>query len=911
MLNIKRNVLSAALASAIIASSGQAFAQAAEAPKVLTAEEAAAAEAKAKAEAEAAAAATTLEVVEVRGIRRGVENAIETKRASRQIVEAVSAEDIGKLPDASIADSIARLPGLTAQRDRGRASEINIRGLAGDFATTTLNGREQVSLGNNRGVEFDQYPSELMSQVVVYKTANASLVNQGISGTVDLQTIRPLNFSERVVAVNARGEMNDLDGETSYGNRFSISYVDQFADNTVGIALGYARLNNPAQGHQFEAWGYNGGGELEGGKLYDFQNDNTRDGFMGTVEYRPTDSYTTMFDFYYSRFDKEEQKRGMEFSTGTRTNVVRDATGTATSFDFTGFDPVVRNDFNGSDDTLLSFGWNQKFTLSEAWAINVDVSHSEADREERILETYSGLVPGVTDRGSARFNSDGFFDFDFGLDYGDPDILRLQDPGGWGQDGYVKDFEVRDTLSSGRADVERTFETGMVSALKFGVNVSDRFKSRGSDENFLCLVACRDGATLEIPSNLLTGSEFGFAGVPGITGYNAQGALASLYNLRQNDNRDITNKNWEVDETINTFYAMANIDTELGSVPVTGNVGVQYVDTRQSSEGFITYGGNPLGQPISGGADYSEVLPSLNLNFELPWEQVVRLGVGRQMARPRLDQMRASADFGINRTPTSCPPTDPAPCPRWSGGGGNPELEPWISNSGDVSYEKYFGEPGSLGYVSAAYFYKDLRTYIYDQIVPFDFTGLPVPPGTLPADIPVSNIGDFTSPQNGEGGTLRGLELAVSVPFGLFWDPLEGLGMQASYTDSTTNIEPDGPGSSQPLPGFSKYTSNVTLFYEIAGFSIRGSRRSRSEFLGEVQGFGGDRTRILFAGEAVVDLQVGYTLQSGSLEGLSILAQVSNLTDEPFRSNFNGLDQRPRQFFEYGRNYLLGVSYRF
>ena len=143
MLNIKRNVLSAALASAIIASSGQAYAQAAaEAPKAMTAEEVAAAEAKAKAEAEAAAAATTLDVVEVRGIRRGVENAIETKRESRQIIEAVSAEDIGKLPDASIADSIARLPGLTAQRDRGRASEINIRGLAGDFATTTLNGRE-------------------------------------------------------------------------------------------------------------------------------------------------------------------------------------------------------------------------------------------------------------------------------------------------------------------------------------------------------------------------------------------------------------------------------------------------------------------------------------------------------------------------------------------------------------------------------------------------------------------------------------------------------------------------------------------------------------------------------------------------------------------------------------------------
>src|SRR5690606_12643532 len=114
----------------------------------------------------------------------------DTKQAEDTIVEAISAEDIGKLPDASIADSIARLPGLTAQRFAGKPQEINIRGFAGDFSTTLLNGREQVSMGNNRGVEFDQYPSELMSQVVVHKTTDGTLVGQGLSGTVDLKTIR-------------------------------------------------------------------------------------------------------------------------------------------------------------------------------------------------------------------------------------------------------------------------------------------------------------------------------------------------------------------------------------------------------------------------------------------------------------------------------------------------------------------------------------------------------------------------------------------------------------------------------------------------------------------------------------------------------------------------------------------------
>ncbi len=891
MLNLKRNMLSAALASALLAMASGVYAQEAE---VETTEE----EDEAKA----------LDQVVVTGIRAGIENAIETKQSSSSIVEAISSEDIGKLPDVSIADSIARLPGLTAQRDRGRAQEINIRGFAGDFSTTTLNGREQVSLGNNRGVEFDQYPSELVNQVVVYKTPDASLVGQGLSGTVDLQTVRPLNFPGRAIAANARLDQHRLEGEKENGNRFSLSYVDQFADNTVGLALGYARLNNPSQGHQFEAWGYPDG-VLGGGKLYDFENSNERDGFMGVLEYRPSDSYSTILDVYYSKFDKEEFKRGMEFglvwgSAGNPvTSTVNPATGTTTSATFNNFQPVIRNDFNGAQDDLFAIGWNQEFTFSDDWKLTTDLSYSDAERDERILETYAGLAPGRSDSISMTFNPDGYFDFGFGLDYADPSILRLGDPGGWGQDGYIKDFQVKDSLTAARIDLERSFETGMISSLEFGFNVTDREKSRASNESFLCLNVCRDGTALAIPGSLTGDSSFGFAGLPGIFGYDARVALATLYSLPPNFNPDIANKNWQVDETLTSVFIKANIDTDLGSVPVRGNLGIQVVNADQSSDGFATYEGNPIGDPISGGAEYRTYLPSLNLIFSFHNDQMLRFGAGRQMARPRMDELRASQGYGINREGRPG-----FPGPFFSGGGGNPELRPWIANALDLSYEKYFG---GKGYFSAAYFHKDLRTYIYSQDIPFDFAGLVIPPGTPPEFIPPSTLGVVNAPANGEGGTLKGFEFALSVPFGMLWEPLEGFGLQAAYTDSDTSIQPDGPETAGPLPGFSKYTSNVTLYYERYGFSIRGSRRSRSQFLGEVQGFGGDRTRIFFEGESVLDLQLGYQIQSGALKNLTFLFQVSNLGDEPFRSNFDDIEDRPRQFFEYGRNYLLGVNYRF
>ena len=208
-----------------------------------------------------------IEEVVVTGIRHSIETSIATKRESTSIVEVVSAEDIGKLPDTSIADSIARLPGVTAQRIEGRPAAISIRGLGEDYAGALLNGRQVVSSGEGRSAEYDQFPSELVNQVIVYKTVDAGVVGQGLSGTIDIRPLMPLSLNRRQIALSARAEKNSNGGLSStgkgeYGNRFSASYVDQYADDTVGLAhrlrtprfagtgqkirlLGYRRLQRP------------------------------------------------------------------------------------------------------------------------------------------------------------------------------------------------------------------------------------------------------------------------------------------------------------------------------------------------------------------------------------------------------------------------------------------------------------------------------------------------------------------------------------------------------------------------------------------------------------------------------------------------------------------------------------------
>lgn len=898
MQPLKRNLLSMALASATLMLANAAYAQSAD-------------------QSQPQSEADDLDAIEVVGIRRSIQESIDAKQASNSIVEAISAEDIGKLPDTSIADSIARLPGLTAQRFGGRPQEINIRGFAGDFSTTTLNGREQVSLGNNRGVEFDQYPSELVSQVLVYKTPDAQLIGQGLSGTVDLKTVRPLAYGKQAFAANIRGDQNEIGDEKNNGYRYSFSYIDQFADNTVGIALGYAHLNNPGQSKQFgDTWGYNDDGIYGGGKLYDLENENERDGLMAVLEFAPNDDYRMVLDVFYSQFDREEQKRGMEFAAAF--GGTQPPTGnTPAQASFTGINPVIRNDFNATYDDLFAIGWKHELTLSPNWTASADISYSDATREERILETYSGVGPALArDTLTVTRNSDGYFDHDFGYDYGDPSILRLGDPGGWGQDGYIKDFEVKDSLTSLRFDFERTFDDGWFSSVEFGANLTDRTKSRASNEAFLDLTACLggvspscpDGVSAPMPSNLATSSAYNAYGVSSIYGYDAQRAYETIYTRRANANGDISNKNWEVNEQVTTAFVQANINTDIGSVSVKGNAGFQVVSVDQKSEGLRTYPGNGVGVDISGGASYTDFLPTLNLSFGLPWDQMVRFGAGRQLARPRMDDLRANASVGYDRNYRR---PDNTIVPTWTQSAGNPELQPWEANAYDLSYEKYFG--GNKAYVSVAYFYKNLKTYIYNETTLFNIADITeFPPSQYPADAPTDPIGYFSRPVNGEGGTIKGYELAVSLPLDVLWEPLLGFGVQANYSDTTSSIQPLGPAfPNEPLPGLSKYISNITAYYERFGFSTRVSQRHRSQFVGEVQGFGGDRTRRTFEGETVTDVQMGYTFQSGPMKNLSILLQVNNLENEPFRSSFNGDNTRPREYFEYGRTYLFGVNYRY
>jgi iron complex outermembrane receptor protein len=884
----------------------------------------------------AAPSPDTVEEITVTGIRAGIENAIAMKKTSSSIVEAVSAEDIGKLPDTSIAESLARLPGLTAQRLDGRAQSISIRGLGPDYNTVLLNGREQVSTGDNRGVEFDQYPSEILSGVLVYKTPDAALIGQGLAGTADLQTIRPLKYGKRVLSANARYEFNsedklNPDGKDT-GHRFSATYVDQFLNDTLGVAIAVSDISTPTQSRRFNAWGYpttaSGDLVIGGAKPYVQSNNLKRTGVIGVLEYSPTDKFRTSLDLYYSEFREKQILRGIELPLYWSSAVLQPGytaqDGLITQGTYTGVKGVMRNDLNTRNTKLKSAGWNIAYDTDNGWTLSADLSHSDAKRRDVIFESYSGTGPaGVGATDTMTFNTTPGAGTTFGstLDYTNSTLFVLTDPQGWGagaaggaltQAGFYNTPAIKDELNAIRLEAERELSWGPINKVEFGYNASRREKSKEVHESFLTFGGrIADGAPLSrpIPKEALLGTvSLELIGIKAMLAYDPTYLLDNgVYTLIADQNPAVQTRNWAVKEDVQIAYAKFNIDSTVGSVPVTGNTGLQVVYTDQSSTGTRIDPADTT-HPTSndGGDKYTYVLPSLNLTFDLSNETFLRFGAARTLARARMDELRASQSFNMNNSNLTS--TDPNNS-FFSTEGGNPELRPYIADGVDVALEKYFGRSA---YISAAGYYKKLSNFVNSSSSHIeDFSAFV--PMLSPAQQAAlgTTQGLAKGPENGKGGYIRGIELSASVTGDIFFEPLRNFGLiiSGSYTDSSVKL--DENSAAIDMPGLSKKVVNTTFYYENNGFNARISNRYRSKFLGEVAGLSAARIYRTVDTESVLDAQIGYEFREGSLDGLSILLQANNITDEPFKTYENNDPRRTVDYQKYGTTYMVGVSYRF
>ena len=894
--------------------------------------------------------------VTVTGIRRGIEAAISIKKNSNSIVEAISAEDIGKLPDATVAESISRLPGVTAQRDKssGRASAISVRGLSPDFNGTLLNGREQASAGDSRGVKFDLYPAEMLGTITIYKSPDASLMGQGIASTIDQRTVMPLDFAKRTVAVGYKamrfGEHNNGLG-TGTGYRSTLTYIDQFANRTIGLALGAVKFNDTGA-EQFQADGWGGGAgsatyngqtvKVPNGFKTDVQRDpQTNKGVMGILQFRPNKDFVTTVDLFHSKNTDNTKKTGPEGSVCGSTGpydpvgVLTSATvvdGVATSGTCTNFKGDVRNHIEAVTDTLNSWGVNSRLRR-EGWTITGDVAGSKVKHDSNRYETTAGQPGDATNLSTISWTGYGGNDnlapkYTTSLNYADRSQVVLTDHAGWGggltgnpQAGYVAVGVTTDEIKSGRLSAKHDLELGPLTAVEFGINRTNRRKNRDQNEGNLVVGTGPYGSAPVPGTDVVVTPQ---SGIP-VVAWNPLGSLGSIYQLLPKVDQPIqTDKNWDVSEKVSTGYLMGNLEGELFGLSYRGNIGAQYIHTNQSSTGTVVDTSKCAGVAgqacpayvVQGHHSYNDFLPSLNLGFELPYDQMFRIGLGKTLSRTKMSDLRPGGGVSLN--------TSFRDGPILSGSAGNPNLEPFRAKALDLSWEKYFTVNGAKGYVAVAGFYKKLDTYVLTvpKTVDFATSGLLSAKTPLPSSGPNagSTVGILNTPVNGTGGNIKGIELTASLPFAMLTKYLSGFGVEVNHSSTLSSVNllttgltviDTGGVATIPLPGLSRQVTNLRLYYEAHGFRASIAAKHRSDFLGEVSDFQDNNQLTFIRGNTTVDGQLTYEFGPDTmLKGLSLTAAVNNWTNSPF-IRYAAKPEDIAEKITFGRTYSLGASYKF
>lgn len=926
-----------------------------------------------------------LEVIEVRGFSRSLIQSLNQKRFSDTVSEQLSADDLGALPDVSMADALTRLPGISAVRTGGQAAEINIRGLSGGFVFSTLNGREQVSTSGSRSIEFDQYPSELISSAAVYKSPKASLIEGGVAGTVELQTASPLdNDQQHKFTANVRGMYNDRASEvfdaTEYGDRISFSYQGKFLDDTLGVALGYARLFQPSVATQFIGFAYNGNKDVdglvndtdgpvdnpaneyisEGFELQHLGGEETRNGYLTSIEWAPADNFKLKGDAFLSRFDSESFARGFRVKFGgpsaVYANPVLDGNAVIggainrTSNSFTRVEIV--NDDNQDFDEVDSYGINADWQITERLNVNADVSLSRAKSNFR-----NGLLWALVAEDATVENP--VFDTNVSLNY-QLNGLNLPDVGFNQADAFsdidrvmvskygIYPYENEDEVKAFRLDFKYELENNWFSSIEFGARYSDREYSNnrsvfeyGNDGAFsstqpplrltddMTTVVDWQGEFSYFPSYLAIDLDKALnawfpSGIPQPvqTWGNADGVVDLDGDGEPDAQGYTTNYSWtmlqsgSVYEEVVSAYLMLNIDTEIGTLPVTGNVGIRRVDTDQSATVLENVGGDPqlgaqyivddngivndLYAPSVLGIKYTDYLPSLNLNFKVSDATQIRFAAAKVMARAPINRLAGDAsasvnnDGEINGSSTN-----------------NPFLKPFYADQYDISYEQYFEDTDGALVVAA--FYKNIDSFIDTVAIEnFDFkgNGFNVPEYIVDPvsgeQIETTNGVYTTAVNNAKGGYIRGIELAYTQVFSFLPSPFEGLGINASYSYTESEVQSitdlGGDSVSQDLPGLSNNVFNGTLFYSYENFETRLNVRYRDDFVSEQVAV--NEQVVNFDAETVVDFQTSYQFT----DSFGMLLQVNNLTDEPTQSYFGTTSKTgTTQFF--GRQFYLGFTY--
>ncbi len=902
-----------------------------------------------------ATATTTTETsavteVVVTGLRQSLRSAQTIKRNSDAILDAVVAEDIGKLPDNQAAETLARIAGVQVERFSDEANRVLIRGLP-DVATT-YNGRE-IFTAELRRVQLQDFPAQALAGIEVYKSGTADIVEPGLAGLVNVRTRRPFDFKGRFIGGGIRGTYNDQtkkrdpNGNILFSDRWdtAIGEIGVLANATYAQSQyrNGVRYNNqwiptvsPASGVSPASVGnsfyfpgtvglYN-----DGGKRF-------RPSANVALQWRPTDRLEVYFDGIYQGYRGRQATDNLDVNlrdwdsaaqkdaTYTNVTLVPGTTDQAAGFTKTGGMAPQAYRSTGADHTDTYQGAVGAVWRGDRLTLSTDLAYEDSEYEARnwSLDSAFTYAPTVT----VKFNEKDGAAFDItGFDASNPANYIWR---GY----YERHYIAKGSGVQWRGD--GVFDTGAswLPEVKFGLRYTDRDASLIQGSRYAWVLPLRIALSslpvgpLQMVEDPFRGNSQGFTqylmptreGIAGNFSALQQRSVAALQQLVALNPNDQGYKDtlkafsspdvpldqggaFSATEQSYAEYVQAKYAFDIGSVGFDGVAGVRVVQTLGEYSGTSRVSTNGVTSliPRTIKQNYTDVLPNISLRIRPLDKLQLRLGFTKTRTRVDFGALNPALNISqVVRDPSQpIDPNSPSASVNAYGSGGNPDLVPLTSKNYDISAEYYFSSTGSI---TVAGFYRDL----------FGFTSN----YTRRVQDPVYGLIEISRPENSGAGKIKGFEVNAQTFLAFLPDAFKGLGVQANatYIDGKYRL-PAVLGADAPyvrITGLSKWTYNAAVFYERNGVTGRISYNRRSPWVSYYRQAtdGTQYTGVGVRATSRLDASLSYDVSKHT----TISFDVSNLLAKPFENYNNYLPNRtyPVDVRYEGRYYGVGMRFRF
>jgi iron complex outermembrane receptor protein len=904
----------------------------------------------------AAAAQPEVQQVEVTGIRGSLQQSINQKRNADTHVEVITAEDVGKLPDKNVADSLQRVPGVTissAGANEGGFDEsdrVSMRGTGPSLTQTTINGHQVSSVDwfvlnqgggtVGRSVSYTLLPTEIVSSVVVHKSSEASLVEGGVAGTVDIITLKPLDFKQQLKAVGKVGAVySDLPGKTDPQLSGLVSWKN--SAGTFGVLLQAFSETRHLRRDGVEELGYEqiaAGSPVAAahpdlaGVWYPtamgaalFEQERKRTGGVIDLELKPNNDTTLDLNAFSSKLSATNYNRnylvwGTHFLNGGNTSCTPTSTPNPDGTNYTCVGQAPNAGYVVRNGTLVSATFNPTMQVpGQAPGVMGDVQHGiydqisrpgegsqtqymDFDGDFRLSSNMKLLTKIGSTFGVGKTPEQDVMEFDlkgtgatwglngvnsapnFALPGGDD---SKPNPPNTGLDWIFGDQNVRmtDKEQWAQADADYTVDNGVLTDLKFGARGTTHKReqlnvvAQGPINNAAGQSPFDPANWPQTYQNYPSnfGSDLGGT-FPRNVWYYSPADLAA-FDAQFTNRNPVTRRYFPHEFSLSEDTTAAYLQGNLEGDKWNGNVGLRFVNT---TEDVMTF--QPADATTPGAITTSLFGPYVPVNTHHSYNDLLpsanlKLNLQKDMIlRFAASRTMTRADYSaLAGTVNLTPPAVAGGV--GSGSGGNPDLKPITSNNLDGSWEWYFGEQSLL---SASLFYMDLTSYVgLGQVQKTYLTYDSFHPNGAPVDYLL------TVPIN-SSGKAKGIELSWQQPF------FKNFGGIANYT--YTDAKDDNGG---PLVGASKDTYNVGAWFENDMFNARVAYNYRSSFYS-----GLDRSTAFYQnGVGEVSAQLGWKIT----KYLSLTFDARNLNNPKLEYYALNKDQ-PRSIYENGRQYYLTLT---